>query len=47
MTIQDYYLELLAAWGESPLDEQAVKEILQEIISETVKTTNKLESLSK
>ena len=29
MDLQQIYLELLAAWGEIPLDEPAVKEILR------------------
>jgi hypothetical protein len=35
-TIQDYYLDLLAAWGDSPSDEEEVKNILHRIIKDTV-----------
>lgn len=32
--IQDYYLELLAAWGDTPIDEEGVKEILATALKE-------------
>jgi len=41
-TIQQLYLELLAAWGEHPLDEEAVKEALHDWTKLIVRNTKKL-----
>lgn len=38
---QDTYLNLLAAWGELPLDEEGAKEILQEFVKAIRKQTLK------
>jgi len=38
-TLQDHYLDLLAAWGELPLDEEEVKNILSEMILNPNKST--------
>lgn len=34
MNLQETYLELLAGWGDSPLDEQSVKMVLQMILEQ-------------
>ena len=44
-TIQDLYLQLLAAWGEHPLDEEAVREILYEWTKNVIRTTQRMEKL--
>ena len=36
-TLQDFYLDLLAAWGQPPLDTDAVLEILTEMRIDAVK----------
>jgi len=41
-TVQDIYLELLAAWGDTPLDEKEVKNILHNFIKDVVNTERKM-----
>lgn len=41
-TVQDIYLELLAAWGDSPIDEEEVKNILHRFLTDVVTTQKEL-----